>query len=269
MTGNVVALSARREVTAALHRAVIDADAQTRPSEVYRGTGGDDPGFVLSAGPERFRPSPAVVDEAKRMRSVALGWLAPVPSDLLRDWLLSVNSFVANPQDELGFEAFYDAAWITLGQYPARCFTDETLTAAQIEFAFFPSVHAIVALIEPLADDLRKRVEAIIRLGNVRFDAMGPRQAFPYGPAELSECIETWNRSAERTGLDPIEPDQVAAGNELPLIIARHGLAGWRRALDAIEGSPWLRSKRPTFNWLAASEPRFARTILATRHDTP
>ena len=69
----------------------------------------------------------------------------------------------------------------------------------------------------------------------------------------------------EMTGLDTIDLHQVVAGNELAAIIARYGLGGWRRGLETIEGSPWLLSKRPTFNWLAASESRFTRTIQPAR----
>jgi hypothetical protein len=94
---------------------------------------------------------------------------------------------------------------------------------------------------------------------------MSTQRDFDYGPAELAACIKACNQLAELTGLDPVELHQVAAGSELAAIIARHGLSGWRRGLQTIEESPWLRSKRPTFNWLAACENRFTRTIQPTR----
>jgi hypothetical protein len=67
---------------------------------------------------------------------------------------------------------------------------------------------------------------------------------------------------ARRHGLSEVAEDtiSVVSRDGLPRILARFGLAGWQRAIDAIDQSETVRQRIPvSFEWLVEAPDRFAR----------
>jgi hypothetical protein len=84
----------------------------------------------------------------------------------------------------------------------------------------------------------------------------------PVTEAEFARCASAWNGMARRHGLSEVAEDtiSVVSRDGLPRILARFGLAGWQRAIDAIDQSETVRQRIPvSFEWLVEAPDRFAR----------
>ena len=86
--------------------------------------------------------------------------------------------------------------------------------------------------------------------------------AHPVTEDDIARCAAVWNGMAERHGMSLVEPQDISqtARQTLPAILTRFGVAGWQKAVEAINSSEHLRQRLPlSFEWLAEEPDRFAR----------
>lgn len=79
----------------------------------------------------------------------------------IRAWLMPVNAGVRNPQDGDAFALRASAIALACHDIPAAVFDRETQVALLRAAQFFPSVADVLAVVQPVADRLRRELAAL------------------------------------------------------------------------------------------------------------
>lgn len=79
-------------------------------------------------------------------------------------WLKVVNAAVRNPQTKEDFQAKAAAIAMVCDGLPEACFTAESQRQAMAKWQFFPSAADVVAAVQPIADEWRRKAAALRRM---------------------------------------------------------------------------------------------------------
>lgn len=179
--------------------------------------GDDDPGFAMA--PPALSPQDHAA--ARQTAEYFDALLAhTVTREHLAAWLLPINAASRNPQSPTDFAFRCDALAALLDDLPAAAFTHET--RRRMPTGFFPSHEDIREIIQPIADDWRRKRDALRGLRQAEPER---RPDFEPPTAEQREAMKAKaqetiaflrNQAAERERSGP--------RNAKPLPLAPHHL---------------------------------------------
>ncbi len=159
--------------------------------------------------------------------------LGQVEPDTVRRWLFPLNAAVRNPLSADDFNTRAAAIAVAVSDLPSCVFTAPSQREALATFQFFPSAADVRALLEPLANELRRPFYALRRIAMQGDDAPGnrataeqAREGFARVQAALAEgCAHLVEPEPRAT------PKAVTLSREtLNALYARQGLTGPSRA---------------------------------------
>jgi hypothetical protein len=118
----------------------------------------------------------------------------PADPAKIRNWLEKLGCAVSNPPDENALIARLSMVLFACGDFPAGCWTDDTLRMAVDRFSFWPSVAEISKMLKPRAIALNEVLE-LSKLPRAR------EMTEPYNPLP-APVVETLRSRVTRWGAD-------------------------------------------------------------------
>lgn len=99
--------------------------------------------------------------------------LAPAPRPVAAKWLAALGSVMPHSPNAAPFDERL-RAMLPLVEFPASCYTDETLKLAARTCRFFPSIAELTTLFDPMLADLREQRRRLARVAATPLSPVKP-----------------------------------------------------------------------------------------------
>lgn len=140
----------------------------------------------------------------------------PADDQAIRQWLTRLACAVSNPPNEEDMAARLSAIMFVCGEFPAGCWTDDTLRSAIRKFRFWPAAAEVHDLLKPRADVLAET----LRLTHT---PRAQESTKPYNPVASPEVRPParYGRPIDDTAWDDDEKPRTPIGAIGKLIVLR------------------------------------------------